>query len=168
MVFVEQRAYATSAAELPLVKYGEDLGSDPADECCICLELFEGGEIVNKLACGHFFHKDCIYSWLRGHNYCPLCKEIVSGTTASVCMMSEEVGQSHIVGQTSHSVGQSHTASDHPEAQHPHRRGDSRREGASIVGEQWSPTPLGNAPDLEAARARALSVTDTTTIGRLE
>ena len=114
-----------SAAELPLVKYGEDLGSDPVDECCICLELFEVGEIVNKLACGHFFHGDCIYSWLRGHNYCPLCKEIVSGTTASVFMMSEQVRQSHTITQN---------ASDHPEAQHPHGRGESRREGA-LIGE---------------------------------
>ena len=46
--------------------------------CCLCLELFERGEIVTRLpACGHQYHQACITRWLKSRRYqtrrCPLC-----------------------------------------------------------------------------------------------
>ncbi|XP_004515463.1 uncharacterized protein [Cicer arietinum] len=55
---------------------------DSIEECSICLEKFCDSlksEIVNT-KCSHFFHKDCIVSWIkrcinRSSNYsCPLCR----------------------------------------------------------------------------------------------
>lgn len=45
----------------------------PNDECCICLQPFEGQE-NGKLTCGHTFHRQCIMTWLLEHTSCPLCR----------------------------------------------------------------------------------------------
>ena len=47
-------------------------------ECVICLEDYENGDEIRKLDCGHFFHIDCIGTWLEtGHPSCPLCRDVV-------------------------------------------------------------------------------------------
>jgi hypothetical protein len=51
----------------------------PGDQtkCPVCLEDFTEGECLKSLPCVHFYHKDCIDSWLMvGHN-CPVCKFLV-------------------------------------------------------------------------------------------
>lgn len=63
---------------LPLIKYEDRSDSSMLDECCVCLEAFEVDDALNKLSCGHLFHVRCITSWLTGHNFCPLCKQVVS------------------------------------------------------------------------------------------
>ncbi|KAG6410375.1 hypothetical protein SASPL_128433 [Salvia splendens] len=46
-----------------------------ASDCVVCLNRFEDGEPVRKLACRHVFHKDCIDGWLDQLNFsCPLCR----------------------------------------------------------------------------------------------
>lgn len=45
------------------------------DQCCICLERFEDGEIVKVLPpCNHFYHPRCVDKWLTAHATCPLCR----------------------------------------------------------------------------------------------
>ncbi|KAL7416146.1 hypothetical protein BDY24DRAFT_381175 [Mrakia frigida] len=45
------------------------------EECSICLEDFQQGEVVRILPCGHVFHKDEIDGWLKGwKKLCPTCK----------------------------------------------------------------------------------------------
>ena len=51
--------------------------------CTICLEMFLAGKKVLQLACGHFFHINCITKWIGQFNKqipkCPNCnKEIKS------------------------------------------------------------------------------------------
>lgn len=47
-------------------------------ECSICMGEFQVGTIVKKLPpCNHTFHCDCIDSWLRLHNTCPICRSEV-------------------------------------------------------------------------------------------
>ncbi|KAL6553570.1 hypothetical protein OROGR_007412 [Orobanche gracilis] len=44
-------------------------------ECSICLSEFEQAVEVDRLPCGHFFHKVCLTKWLNYWNMtCPLCR----------------------------------------------------------------------------------------------
>ncbi|KAJ2091472.1 hypothetical protein IW138_001931 [Coemansia sp. RSA 986] len=44
-------------------------------DCSICLNEFCAGDSVRILDCGHYFHRDCVDSWLTKHSAsCPLCK----------------------------------------------------------------------------------------------
>ena len=44
-------------------------------ECAICLEEFKRNDIIKEFyKCKHIFHKDCLKSWLKRSNCCPLCK----------------------------------------------------------------------------------------------
>jgi len=61
-----------------------------AEECNICLQPFENGEMLKVLDCGqgetanvgpeaqhsqkHIFHRDCILSWFKKKSECPLCR----------------------------------------------------------------------------------------------
>jgi len=47
--------------------------------CSICLERFSTGDEIWILPCDerHIFHGDCIKSWLRKNNSCPLCQKNV-------------------------------------------------------------------------------------------
>ena len=42
--------------------------------CTICLENFEKNDKVINLDCLHMFHDNCIKTWLKKNNYCPICK----------------------------------------------------------------------------------------------
>ena len=41
-------------------------------ECSICLTCIKKGDIISKLQCGHYFHKECIINWLKHKRHCPL------------------------------------------------------------------------------------------------
>jgi hypothetical protein len=42
--------------------------------CCICLEEISLGEKSILLPCGHMFHSNCIVTWLKKNNTCPMCR----------------------------------------------------------------------------------------------
>lgn len=46
------------------------------DFCSICLD--DEKDSIVKLNCDHFFHKDCIKSWLRREMSCPICRSNAS------------------------------------------------------------------------------------------
>ena len=48
--------------------------------CVICLEDFKNRDKAIILPCIHLFHKNCIKSWLKGHNSCPICKFKLTGS----------------------------------------------------------------------------------------
>ncbi|KAK1939704.1 hypothetical protein X943_002414 [Babesia divergens] len=50
-------------------KWNEDLKT-----CAICLELYNRGDRVRRLACTHGYHKVCIDEWLTRSTVCPICK----------------------------------------------------------------------------------------------
>ena len=43
------------------------------DKCSICLEDIRPNE-QKSLNCNHSFHRDCINTWLREKDDCPLCR----------------------------------------------------------------------------------------------
>lgn len=48
--------------------------------CSICLDSFELGHAVSwsrKLKCKHFFHSDCLVTWLMNHDDCPICRKVL-------------------------------------------------------------------------------------------
>ncbi|ORX37580.1 hypothetical protein BD324DRAFT_622508 [Kockovaella imperatae] len=49
------------------------------DECAICMDSFQRGEIVRILPCGHVFHKDECDEWLmKWRKLCPTCRADVT------------------------------------------------------------------------------------------
>lgn len=44
------------------------------DKCAICLELFIEDQMVRFLPCLHFFHVECVDTWLELSDTCPICK----------------------------------------------------------------------------------------------
>jgi hypothetical protein len=42
--------------------------------CIICFQALADGDRVGALTCDHTFHVDCLKSWLKRRNVCPLCQ----------------------------------------------------------------------------------------------
>lgn len=51
-----------------------------ADICGLHVNVRLQDESVAQLDCQHIFHKDCIVPWLRRHNTCPICRQVVDAT----------------------------------------------------------------------------------------
>jgi len=50
--------------------------SPEEQQCSICLEKFQGGELLTSLPrCQHFFHMECIARWFQSSQQCPLCRQ---------------------------------------------------------------------------------------------
>jgi hypothetical protein len=51
------------------------LSEEEADcGCSVCKDDFTSGQSVNRLPCKHYFHGDCIRSWLAIRSTCPVCR----------------------------------------------------------------------------------------------
>jgi Ring finger domain len=52
-------------------------GTEEEDEeeqtCSICLGTLQEGTRIGSLVCHHEFHVDCLKTWLKRKNHCPLC-----------------------------------------------------------------------------------------------
>ena len=52
-----------------------NLVSDTEHACAICQDTLTSEQEGRKLnACGHWFHKNCIDTWLQGNVHCPVCR----------------------------------------------------------------------------------------------
>ncbi|CAI5474412.1 unnamed protein product [Closterium sp. Yama58-4] len=51
-----------------------DEGRSNSEQCTVCLEPFQEGEMVRLLPCLHQFHSQCIDQWLQRQANCPICK----------------------------------------------------------------------------------------------
>ena len=44
--------------------------------CCICLEKFGPGDLVVSAGnCSHTYHRDCVMTWVRINDDCPMCRK---------------------------------------------------------------------------------------------
>mmetsp|Transcript_27743 Transcript_27743/g.69672 ORF Transcript_27743/g.69672 Transcript_27743/m.69672 type:complete len:113 (+) Transcript_27743:1335-1673(+) len=49
-------------------------GCEGPESCSICLAAYSIGEQLRVLRCGHYFHRNCVDTWLLKHrSSCPLC-----------------------------------------------------------------------------------------------
>jgi len=90
---------------LPKVKVTQDMlgddekGKQGKGECSICMdEVGLGDEVVRLPDCGHWFHGECVGSWLSEHNTCPHCRKGVTDPKAS----SQQDSRSSAGAGTSH------------------------------------------------------------------
>jgi hypothetical protein len=60
--------------EIYKMKNVEKLDNDKK-KCTICLENYVDGDDSIALPCIHIFHADCIKTWVKDHNTCPICKK---------------------------------------------------------------------------------------------
>lgn len=65
--------------QLPKKKVDEEmLGNEGLAECSICMDNVEIGMEVTVLPCTHWFHFECIESWLKEHDTCPHCRKPIT------------------------------------------------------------------------------------------
>ncbi|MFH4976133.1 hypothetical protein AB6A40_002842 [Gnathostoma spinigerum] len=64
---------------------------DSEAQCTTCMEIFKLNEQVAQLNCQHIFHRDCILPWLRRHNTCPICRQVIDATKWPVCDPLDEL-----------------------------------------------------------------------------
>ena len=66
---------ATIVSELPETQIDDIKKLDKDKQnCVICMEDFKNGDKSTNLPCLHMFHTNCIQSWLKTQNTCPICK----------------------------------------------------------------------------------------------
>jgi hypothetical protein len=56
---------------------GDDEARAALGECGITQEVFEEGEIVVTLPCGHHYKEASITQWLQQSNTCPFCRLVI-------------------------------------------------------------------------------------------
>ncbi|KAI3880937.1 hypothetical protein MKX03_020003 [Papaver bracteatum] len=63
-------------SRIPTVQFGSVCKSRQYDhDCLVCLNQFEPKSEINRLSCGHVYHKVCLEKWLDYWNItCPLCR----------------------------------------------------------------------------------------------
>ena len=52
----------------------DEKGNLEKPNCCICLDEIELGKETLLLPCGHMFHSNCGFTWLKKSNTCPICR----------------------------------------------------------------------------------------------
>ena len=54
-------------------KHAQQYKLTPPKECPICFEPFTTDERPTK--CGHWMHANCLSTWLKTNDSCPMCRE---------------------------------------------------------------------------------------------
>lgn len=54
--------------------------TEEAMECCVCQVAYDSSSRIKKTPCGHFFHEECIKTWLERYaKSCPICRLDLEG-----------------------------------------------------------------------------------------
>jgi len=69
-------ASADAMATLPKVKVTKEMmGDNGKAECRICMDDVALDDEVSQLPCKHWFHEQCVKTWLGEHDTCPHCRK---------------------------------------------------------------------------------------------
>jgi E3 ubiquitin-protein ligase RNF115/126 len=72
---------ASEAAIKALPKKKSDktmFGENGKATCSICMDNVELGAEVMTLPCNHWFHENCVVTWLKEHETCPHCRQPIT------------------------------------------------------------------------------------------
>jgi len=71
-IFIEIKKDIPTKVRYMIIEYDKDKHTE--EECSICLDEFNGE--ISLLPCLHYFHEECIDSWLEKSNQyeCPICR----------------------------------------------------------------------------------------------
>lgn len=58
-----------------------DINKEHPEQCPVCIEKITGKGL--KLPCGHIFDKNCVTTWLKQHNSCPVCRKGIDEESSS-------------------------------------------------------------------------------------
>ncbi|RIB02041.1 hypothetical protein C2G38_923253 [Gigaspora rosea] len=62
---------------LPTKPYLMSKARSPDERCTICLSEYEHNDWLRDLPCAHDFHKECIDSWFKNSDKCPICRRSI-------------------------------------------------------------------------------------------
>lgn len=60
------------------------------NECAVCLMEFEENELCRMTLCLHVFHSECLLSWIKKNENCPVCRYIFNRKALIEYMQEEE------------------------------------------------------------------------------
>ena len=84
------------------------LGDNGKADCSICMDSVQLGDEVTELYCHHWFHTDCVTSWLNEHDTCPHCRQgIEAAKQQSAKNEAEAAPTSDHTGSSSRSTNNS-------------------------------------------------------------
>jgi hypothetical protein len=69
--YLKYKRFKTFTSRFPQVP-SEELAFE--EKCSICHETLL---VARRVQCGHVFHMKCLYSWLKNHPTCPMCRSQV-------------------------------------------------------------------------------------------
>eukprot|EP00916_Digyalum_oweni_P003758 GHVL01006698.1.p1 GENE.GHVL01006698.1~~GHVL01006698.1.p1 ORF type:complete len:314 (+),score=19.34 GHVL01006698.1:18-959(+) len=55
-------------------------GEEFDEMCAICTESYVDEDKVIHLSCGHVFHENCLQTWFRINQICPICREDIAAS----------------------------------------------------------------------------------------
>ena len=61
------------------------------EECSICQDEYQLGETVIELTCRHFYHDECLLSWLKTNGVCPICRAHVHADPQPVVLEQDDL-----------------------------------------------------------------------------
>ncbi|CAN6226866.1 unnamed protein product [Urochloa humidicola] len=104
LVKAQASAEASSPAAVVCRYRKEEEWKEPT--CAVCLADFDDGETVRVLPeCLHYFHAECIGTWLQGSTSCPMCRAETTPTpTTTPSPASMHHGHRHLELNVSVSV----------------------------------------------------------------
>jgi len=118
--------------------------TDEHQSCMICLEKFAVGTTAVELPCKHKFHgEECVKTWLKLHNSCPICRyelpvedaeyETSRKERMTARGFTESAEAAAAAGETSETAETAETAENSSTASEGSRWGDGER----WEGERW-------------------------------
>lgn len=71
-------------AALPRVQHNDISEPGEHEACEICMDKFNDDSVLVKLSCDHVdVHEECIVTWLKQSNKCPICRRMVAATDSN-------------------------------------------------------------------------------------